>query len=60
MTLAGGQTGSASEFGDRLVGEPDLVAFAALKHPDNDLKQPFVGDEAVADDGPAKIVRAFR
>src|SRR6266853_3598960 len=46
------------ELRDRLVGEPDLVAFAALKQRDDDLKQPFVGDEAVADHaGLTKIVR---
>src|SRR6476646_2984040 len=52
----------SNEFGfelrDRLVGELDLVDFAALKQRDDDLKQPFVGDKAVADGaGPAKIVR---
>src|SRR6266581_9265241 len=49
------------ELRDRLVGKPDLVAFAALKQRHDDLKQPFVGDKAVADGaGLAKIVRGDR
>src|SRR5882757_11444027 len=37
------------ELGDCLVGEPDLVEFAALKHLHNDAEQPLVGDERVGD-----------
>src|SRR5581483_5367366 len=38
---------SGFEFGDRLVGKSELVDFAAVKHPYDDLKQPFVGGDAV-------------
>src|SRR6266481_8855117 len=46
------------EFGDRPVGEPDLVGFAAVKHVDDNFEQPVVGDEIVRDGaGAAKVVR---
>src|SRR5271154_883230 len=46
------------EFGDRLVGEPDLVAFTAVKHLHDDFQQPLVGDEAVGHRaGAAQIIR---
>src|SRR5438105_9587669 len=54
-----------NEFGlelrDRLVGEPDLVEFAALKHRHDDLEQSFVGDKGVAHRaGPPKVIRGDR
>src|SRR5882757_1458811 len=50
--------GFGFELGDRLVGEADLVEFAALKHRDDDLEQPLVGGKAVRDGaGLAQIVR---
>src|SRR5581483_10202332 len=45
------------ELGDRLVGELQLVDFAAVKHPHDDLKQPLVGGDVVGDRaGAAQIV----
>src|SRR5712692_7381624 len=44
---------------NRLVGEPDLVEFAAPKQLHDDLEQPFVGREAVVDGaGLSQIVRS--
>src|SRR2546421_3654971 len=49
------------ELRDRLVGEPDLVEFAALKTRPDDLKQAFVGDKGVAHRaGPPKVIRGDR
>src|SRR6266566_528654 len=46
------------ELGDRLVGEPDLVGFAAVKHLNDDIEQPIVSHEIVRDGaGAAKIIR---
>src|SRR3984893_19102609 len=46
------------KLGDRLVGEPDLVEFAAPKQLHDDLEQLFIGSDGVADGaGPAEIIR---
>src|SRR5215475_10943992 len=45
------------ELGDRLVGEPDLVDLAAMKHLHDDLEQPLIGDESVGQcAGAAQII----
>src|SRR6202051_505835 len=49
--------GVGLEPGDRLVGEPDPVHFAALKHLDDDSQQPLVGGEAVGNRaGAAQVI----
>src|SRR5215831_6972714 len=49
------------EFGDRLVGEPDLVGLAAVIHADDDFHEPIIGDEIIGDRAcAAKIVRGDR
>src|SRR5665213_3406565 len=35
------------EFRDRLVGEPDPVVFAAVKHRDDELEQAIIGGDRV-------------
>src|ERR1700736_3170405 len=48
---------SGLKFGDRLVGKFQLVDFAAVKHPYDDLKQPLVGGDVVGNRaGAAQIV----
>src|ERR1700730_15162531 len=45
------------EFGDRLVGEANFVAFAVLEHLHDDFEQPFVGGESIGNGaGLAQIV----
>src|ERR1700759_2117819 len=45
------------ELGDRLVGKLELVDLAAMKHPYDDLEQPFVGGDIVRNRaGAAQIV----
>src|ERR1700759_5326046 len=45
------------ELGDRLVGKLELVDLAAMKHPYDDLEQPFVGGDVVRNRaGAAQIV----
>src|SRR5580704_4123004 len=45
------------EFGDRLVGKFQLVDFAAVKHSYDDLKQPLVGGDVLANRaGAAQII----
>src|SRR5215475_7749749 len=47
----------ALEFGDCLVGKPELVEFAAVKHVHDDLEQPFVGGDIIGNGaGAAQIV----
>src|SRR6185437_3645828 len=46
------------EFRDRLVGEPDLVGFAAIEHFDDDLDQHVVGGDDVGNSaGVSKVGR---
>src|SRR5229473_7750111 len=46
------------ELRNRLVGEPEPVHLAALKHLDDDLQQPLVGDKAVGDGaGATQVIR---
>src|SRR3954447_13904540 len=49
------------ELRDRLVGEPDLVVFAAMKHLHDDFEQPIVGHEGVGNGaGLAQVIRRDR
>src|SRR3954471_23472099 len=49
------------ELPDRLVGEPDLVVFAAMKHLHDDFQQPVVGHEGVGNGaGLAQVIRRDR
>jgi hypothetical protein len=46
------------EFGDRLVGEPEPVEFAALDQVHDNCEQPLVGDDTIANGaGLAQVVR---
>src|SRR5947209_13819939 len=46
------------ELRNGLVGEPDLVEFAAVKHLHDDLQQPVVGDERIGNGaGLAQVIR---
>src|ERR1700726_3374738 len=45
------------ELPDRLVGEAELVVFAALEHLDDNFEQTFIGGETVGDrTGAAEII----
>src|SRR6185295_3541877 len=49
------------ELRDRLVGEPELVEFAAMKHLHDDFQQAVVGHESVGNGaGLAQIIRRDR
>src|ERR1700748_130862 len=49
------------ELRDRLVGEPDLVEFAAVKHLHDDFEQAIIGYEGVGNGaGLAQVVRGDR
>src|ERR1700716_2397909 len=49
------------ELQDRLVGQPDLVEFAAMKHRHDDFQQRVVGDEGVGNGaGLAQVIRRDR